>query len=131
MLINLFKVGWSENLHIFWTTCGISMKFSVKIWLTIILKVTKKQDSTFSPKNAFLEKPQGGSQIAKAYKHTQIICWPNVRFQRERIYCEARWSSFHPIVLKIIGLEIKVLLIMYINTDNRQTSSVAEKLSFS
>ena len=32
-----------NNFHIFWTTWGISMKFSGKIWLMIILKVTKNQ----------------------------------------------------------------------------------------
>ena len=31
-----------ENLYIFWTAWGISMKFSGKMWLSIILKVTKK-----------------------------------------------------------------------------------------
>ena len=30
-----------ENLHIFWTTWGISMKLSGKMWLMMILKVTK------------------------------------------------------------------------------------------
>ena len=31
-----------ENLHIFWATWAISMKFSGKMWTLIILKVTKK-----------------------------------------------------------------------------------------
>ena len=35
-----------ENLHIFWITRGISMKFSGKIWLITILKVTKDQGLT-------------------------------------------------------------------------------------
>ena len=48
-----------ENLHIFWMTGGLSMKFSGKVWLMTILKVTKKQGFTLSPKNAFLEKPRG------------------------------------------------------------------------
>lgn len=29
-----------KNLHIFWTTAGISMKLSEKIWVMIILRVT-------------------------------------------------------------------------------------------
>ena len=37
-----------ENLHIFWTSWGISMKFSGKMWLVIILKVTKKQKTRAS-----------------------------------------------------------------------------------
>ena len=35
-----------EKLHIFWTTCGISMKLSSKMWLMIILKVRKNQGFT-------------------------------------------------------------------------------------
>ena len=31
-----------ENLHNFWTTWGISVELSGKMWLMIILKVTKK-----------------------------------------------------------------------------------------
>ena len=31
-----------ENLNISWTTWGISIKFSGKMWLIILLKVTKK-----------------------------------------------------------------------------------------
>ena len=32
-----------ESLHILWMNWWISMKFSVKMWLLIMLKVTKKQ----------------------------------------------------------------------------------------
>ena len=51
-----------EVLHNFWTTWGISMKFSGKMWLTIILKVThtKKEGFTLSLEDPFFEKPQGG-----------------------------------------------------------------------
>ena len=40
----LLKIGNTEReiLHVFWTNWGISMKFSGKMWLTIIPKVTKK-----------------------------------------------------------------------------------------
>ena len=52
-----------NHLHIFWTTWGISIKFSEKIWLKIILKVTKKQGIILCLKNAFLEIWQkGGGQ---------------------------------------------------------------------
>ena len=40
-----------ENLHISWTTRGMSKKFSGKMYLMVILKVTK---------NTVLEKPQVG-----------------------------------------------------------------------
>ena len=46
-----------ENLHISW---GISMKFSEKMRLLIILKVKENQDFTLSLEDTFLEKPQGG-----------------------------------------------------------------------
>ena len=47
-----------ENLDIFCTSWGISMKFSGKMWLMIILKlVTKKQGFTLSLKSTLLEKP--------------------------------------------------------------------------
>ena len=36
------------------------MKFSEKMWLMIILKVTKKQDFTLSLEDAYFQKPQGG-----------------------------------------------------------------------
>ena len=47
-----------ENLHIFWTTWGMWMTFSGKMWLVIILEVTKNQNCTFSPENVFFEKPK-------------------------------------------------------------------------
>ena len=46
-----------ESLHIFWTTWGISMEFSGKMWLMIILKVAKNQSCTLSLEDVFLEKP--------------------------------------------------------------------------
>ena len=50
-----------ENLHNFWTTWGISMEFSGKICLMIILKVTKNMGFTLYLEDTFFEKPQGGS----------------------------------------------------------------------
>ena len=37
-----------ENVHVFWTTSGIAMKFSGNTWLRIILKVKSKQDFSLS-----------------------------------------------------------------------------------
>ena len=51
-----------ESLHIFWTTWEISMKFSGKVCLVIILKVTKNQGFTLSLWDTFFEKPQGGGR---------------------------------------------------------------------
>ena len=46
-----------EIIYIFWTTWGISIKFSGKVWLIIILKLTKKQGFTFHLEDTFFEKP--------------------------------------------------------------------------
>ena len=50
-------------LHIFWTTWGNSMKFSGKMCLKIILKVTKNQGFTLSLEETFFKKPQGEGGI--------------------------------------------------------------------
>ena len=44
-----------ENLHIFWTTWGISMNFLGKMWLFR----KNKQGPIFSLEDTFLEKPDG------------------------------------------------------------------------
>ena len=48
-----------ENVQIFQTNWEISIKFSEKTWLMIILKVTKNQDFSLSLVNTILEKPKG------------------------------------------------------------------------
>ena len=50
-----------ESLYIFWTTWQISMKVSGKMWLMIVLTVTKKQGFNLCLEDTFLEKPQWGS----------------------------------------------------------------------
>ena len=42
-----------EFLHVFWATWGTSMKFSGKMCLKIMLKVTKNQDFTLSLEDTF------------------------------------------------------------------------------
>ena len=49
-----------ETLHNLWTTWGISMKFSGKTCLMIILKVTKKTEFHPPLEDIFFKKPQGG-----------------------------------------------------------------------
>ena len=48
-----------EILHIFWMTWGVSVKFSEKMWLMIILKVTKK-GFTHSLEDTFFQKDKEG-----------------------------------------------------------------------
>ena len=52
-----------ENNHIFWKSWGISMKFSGKIWITIILKVIKNQGFPLFLEDTFSGKPQRCGQI--------------------------------------------------------------------
>ena len=52
-----------EILHNFWTTWGISMKFSGNMCLMIILKVTKNQGFTLCLEDTIFKKPQGRGQI--------------------------------------------------------------------
>ena len=56
-LKNLMKIVNTneKNLHIFRATRRISMKFSGKMCLMIILKATKKQGFTISLENIILE----------------------------------------------------------------------------
>ena len=55
-IVNIDK----ENVHSLRTTWGISMKFSGKMCLMIILKVTKCQGFTLSVENAGLKKNTAG-----------------------------------------------------------------------
>ena len=59
------KIGYieRENLYIFWMTWLITLKFAGKMWLSIILKVTKKKDFSLSLENRFLEKPQSMGEV--------------------------------------------------------------------
>ena len=56
-----------KNLHIFWTTSGISMKFSETACLMIALKVTKNSASSSLRKIHFFEKTQGGQYDSSAF----------------------------------------------------------------
>ena len=49
-----------EILDNFWTAWGISITYSEKMWLMIILTVTKNQGFIPSLQDKFFEKPQGG-----------------------------------------------------------------------
>ena len=49
-----------ENLQLFGMSSGIPMKFSGKMSLMMLLRVTRNQDSTLSLKNMFSEKSKGG-----------------------------------------------------------------------
>ena len=60
-----------ENLHIFWTTWGTSMKFSGKTWL--VLKVTKKQGFTLSLENKNMEHVTTTAKVWSERKLSKIF----------------------------------------------------------
>ena len=60
--MNMANIG-REILHIFWKTWGISMKFSEKMWLMIMLKVTKNQGINLSLEDTFQKTRAAGGQI--------------------------------------------------------------------
>ena len=55
--MGIVNIG-EENLHIFRVSWGISMKFSEKMRLMKMLKITKNQGLNFSLYHTLLEKPQ-------------------------------------------------------------------------
>ena len=58
-MLFLHNEFWQRKTFMFSKTWGISMKFSGKMWVVIILKVTKKQAFTLSLEDTYFEKPQG------------------------------------------------------------------------
>ena len=71
-----------ENLNTFWMAWGIFKKLSKKMWLMIILKVTKNQGFAFFLENTFLEKPQGASN-----------CTPHTLFRVNYGQIMASWTA--------------------------------------
>ena len=61
-----------EVLHNFWTTWGISMKFSGKMDLMIILEATKNPGFHPPFEETFFEKPHEGSNWPYTYIHIYI-----------------------------------------------------------
>ena len=55
------KIGNIDSgiLHIFSMNWGISMKFSEKMWLMMILKLTKKKGCTLSLEDTYFENHSG------------------------------------------------------------------------
>ena len=65
-----------ENLHLFWTTGGISMKFLGKMWLMIISKVTKTRSSPSLSRRYIFWKATGGGRgqidSPQSFKHQRL-----------------------------------------------------------
>ena len=62
-----------EILHNFWTTCGISMKFSGKTCLMTTLKVTKNQGFTLCLKDIIFKKLQRGVKQTCSWEHVWLF----------------------------------------------------------
>ena len=59
--------------HIFWKTWGISKKFSGKMWLMIILKVTKNQSFIISLEDTVFENSQAGQLDAPSRFRVNMV----------------------------------------------------------
>ena len=70
----------NEILHIFRTTWGISMKFSRKMWLMLILKVAKNQGFTLTLEDKFFEKPQGANWLPSRFRVKQLLFQLSVKY---------------------------------------------------
>ena len=78
-----------ESLHIFWTTCGISMTFSAYLLNDLWnfndifrndvaydnIKSHKNQEFTISLADTFKKKPQEGSNCPPAFLGLRIFPW--------------------------------------------------------
>ena len=78
-----------ENLHIFWTTWGTSVKCLGKMWLLIILQVTKNQGFTFSLEDKFLKKVQGThiNPHPQPFKGNHIVTKSKAYWLSTRSFC--------------------------------------------
>ena len=66
-MMKIANIG-EENLHIFWATWAISMKFSGKMWTLIILKVTKKPALHDISRQHSIIKTTGEEGVEQRYK---------------------------------------------------------------
>ena len=77
-IVNIF----GENLHVFWTSWGISMKFLGKMWLIIILKITKNQGFILSLEDTFLENyKNGGAELTPNPSFTPSLLRVNTHYK--------------------------------------------------
>ena len=75
-----------ENLHVFGTIWGISMKFSGKMWLMTKVKVTKKQGFTISLENTVLEiQPGGGGRSRDQFLNLLRVSQCSIFISPEKI----------------------------------------------
>ena len=104
-----------EFLHIFWTTWGNSMKFSGKMCLEIILKVTKNQCFTLSLAEIFFEKSQarGGEGGGRGVGGVSLISLRHVRVKKD--LCNANIKSIEDKILNISTLASNTTLNAKIN----------------
>ena len=89
-IVNIEKT----NLYIFWTTWGISMKFSETMWLRIILT---SQNAELHPLS--LEKPQGEAK--------SILPPPILRLSLTLCSSNSLLQAFFPLVEKIKDISAK------------------------
>ena len=86
-----------ESLHIFWTTWGLSMEFSEKTWLMIILKFTKKAgfhslslSLSLSRKIIFRKAAEEVQTNLLAFLGRKILSWKIAPGVRSEIFFQRR-----------------------------------------
>ena len=107
-----------ENLHIFWRTWRILIKFARKISLMIILKFTKNQGLTLSLENTILEKPKFGSNWTPSPSFFSIKSFVWLCF----------WNYFLP--LYIIPLESFTLCVFFLSKVSKNRFCVLKNFSY-
>ena len=75
-----------ENLHIFWKTRWILLKFSGKINLVIISKVTENKSFTLSLEKIISEKRQGGQIDSSVFLGLRIIIQLNWKWTQSLLF---------------------------------------------
>ena len=69
------------------------MKFSAKMWLMIILKVTKKHGFTLSLEDTFFKKPQGGGVHSRFRVKEHLSQWLLSFFNSNCTITEFLWTT--------------------------------------
>ena len=107
-LINIVN-NEKEVLHIFQMTGETSMRFSWKMWLTITLKVTKRQRFTLSLENTFLEKPQRDIKLTHPAPHPLPIF-----FKLKKIKTLQKWyTAYHHNFFQALSRKFRLRILGY------------------
>ena len=98
-----------EILHNIWTTWRISMKPSGKMYLLIILKVTKNQGFIVCLEDTIFKKPQGGWQFNPP--HPLWLTWQQITGNCLLLKDKEKFSLFFSLLCFIFIIIFKLITI--------------------